>query len=285
MTTWDDGVLGTPHRRFVEKHFKRPELVEDMSWGLVDTCVLHVKSNGIDFVVKCGGSTNHHIGREITAHESSTRLLADLGSTSRMIGSDRSKNILITTYLPGILVQDSPVELDYDLHVQAGAALRTLHDVDRAVDPDFERRSTEKSLSLLDQHPRIDPLAADRARDLLTEYRPQPITVVPTHGDWHPRNWLTHQERLHVIDFGRFAYRPAATDLCRLAAQQWTASPQLEQAFVKGYGVDPRDAVIWPIDLLREAIGTAVRAYQIGDQRFEDQGHRMLKRALSRFDT
>lgn len=285
MTTWEDGVLSTPHRRFVERHLDRPELVEDMSWGLIDTCVLHVRSAGIDFVVKCAGSTDHHIGREITAHESSTQQLVDLGVASRMIACNRSQRILITSYLAGVLVQDSTVELDYDLHVQAGAALRTLHDVDRAVDMDFERRATEKSLSFLDRQHRIDPLSTDRARGLLSEYRPRPVTVVPTHGDWQPRNWLVHQGRLRVIDFGRFEYRPAATDLCRLAVQQWSASSILEEAFLEGYGAEPRDAGVWPIDLLREAIGTAVWAYQVGDQSFEDQGHRMLKRALSRFDS
>lgn len=284
MSIWENGPLSTTHQCFVEEHLDGLELVEDMSWGLIDTSVLHVRSSGADFVVKCAGPTNHHIGREITAHESSTQQLVDLGLASRMIAFDRSKNILITTYLQGRLAQGSSVEFDYDIHVQAGAALRALHGMDSVMDPDYERRATEKSLNLLGQSHRIDPLTAHRARILLTDYRPRPVAVVPTHGDWQPRNWLVHEERLRVIDFGRFEYRPPATDLCRLAAQQWSTSNLLEDAFIEGYETDPRDEEVWLIDLLREAIGTAVWAYQVGDQRFEDQGHRMLARALRRFD-
>lgn len=33
----------------------------------------------------------------------------------------------------------------------------------------------------------------------------------PTHGDWYPRNWLIHEDRLKVIDFGHFAWRPGDT--------------------------------------------------------------------------
>ncbi|WP_255414769.1 hypothetical protein [Pseudarthrobacter sp. AG30] len=40
---------------------------------------------------------------------------------------------------------------------------------------------------------------------------------------------------------------------------------------------------MWRIDLLREAIGTAVWAYQVGDGNFERQGHRMLREAVDRF--
>ncbi|MBS9376660.1 hypothetical protein GON09_005681 [Rhodococcus sp. B50] len=34
---------------------------------------------------------------------------------------------------------------------------------------------------------------------------------------------------------------------------------------------------------LREAIGTAVWAYQVGDEPFENEGHRMLADALTLF--
>ena len=113
--------------------------------------------------------------------------------------------------------------------------------------------------------------------------RPQPATVVPTHGDWQPRNWLVHRGEIRAIDFGRFDFRPAATDLCRLAVQQWRGRPELEQAFLDGYGADPRSAPSWRIDLLQEAVGTAVWAFQVGDAAFEDQGHRMLREALQLF--
>ncbi|WP_235830713.1 phosphotransferase family protein [Arthrobacter cheniae] len=121
------------------------------------------------------------------------------------------------------------------------------------------------------------------ARQILGSYQPAPVVVVPTHGDWQPRNWLRDGNWLQVIDFGRFDLRPAATDFCRLATQQWKEIPLLEEAFLNGYGPDPRNDRVWPIDLLREAVGTAVWAFVVGDTKFEAQGHRTLEEAIARF--
>ena len=46
-------------------------------------------------------------------------------------------------------------------------------------------------------------------------------------------------------------------------------------------GADPRDAAAWQRNRIREAIGTAVWAYQVGDEAFEQQGHRMIAEALA----
>lgn len=109
------------------------------------------------------------------------------------------------------------------------------------------------------------------------------MRVVPTHGDWHPRNWLIDQGIVRVIDFGRFAMRPASTDLTRLAAQQWNGHPELEAAFFDGYGDDPRDPELWRLEALRQAVGTACWAHKVGDEAFEQQGHRMLVEALAAY--
>jgi len=83
-----------------------------------------------------------------------------------------------------------------------------------------------------------------------------------------------------VIDLGRADRRPALTDLARLARQEWQGRPDLEEAFLAGYGGDPRESAAWQRTLLREAIGTAVWAHQFGDEPFEAQGHQMIAQAL-----
>jgi hypothetical protein len=88
---------------------------------------------------------------------------------------------------------------------------------------------------------------------------------------------------LRVIDFGRFEFRPAVTDFCRLAAQQWRSSPALEDAFFEGYGSDPRESKLWNVMLLGEAVSTSAWAFHVGDHKFEEQGHRMLGHALANF--
>lgn len=65
-----------------------------------------------------------------------------------------------------------------------------------------------------------------------------------------------------------------------LAAQQWRSNHTLETAFFEGYGSDPREGAPWNMMMLREAVGTAAWAFQVGDHEFEQQGHRMIGEAL-----
>lgn len=283
MTSWDLALLDAPQREFVQSHVGIPELIEDFSWGLVDTQVLHVRARGEDLIVKAASPSNHHIHQEINAHESVTGPLVALGLTSRLIAASRSLNILIATYQEGVLVEGTDAELNADIHRQAGTALRVLHEQAVRIDDEYEHRAVARAFAWLSREHRMEPAAVAQAQEVLDSYDPAPIEVVPTHGDWHPRNWLVDGSRLRVIDFGRFDWRPAATDLGRLAAQQWREDPALEGALIDGYGSDPRDEQVWKIDQLREAIATAGWAYSVGAEAFEAQGHRMLREALARF--
>jgi aminoglycoside phosphotransferase (APT) family kinase protein len=121
----------------------------------------------------------------------------------------------------------------------------------------------------------------DRLRTEIGSWPTPPASVVPTHGDWQPRNWLLHDNIVSVIDFGRAAMRPAFTDFVRLAAQEFRGDPGLETAFLDGYGTDPREPAGWRRNRIREAIGTVTWAYRVGDEAFEAQGHRMIAQALS----
>lgn len=283
VINWDRDLLSPEQRTFAEDVLGTPALVSDMSWGQVDTKVLHVRARDREFVVKAAGPANHHIGREIAAHESVTAGLGHLDRCAEFVAADRASNALIVTYQPGELVEGTDAEFDPDVHEQAGRTLGALHRLGGHPDDEYERRATAKSFAWLERPHLIEPEALEAARSILEAYRPAPVTVVPTHGDWQPRNWLVDRGRLRVIDFGRFDHRPAESDFLRLAAQQWRKEPELEGAFLAGYGADPRDHEVWPMDRLREAIGTAVWAYQVGDEAFEAQGHRMIVDALAQF--
>ncbi|OQO93954.1 hypothetical protein B1813_05430 [Saccharomonospora piscinae] len=111
MTGRDDGGLGKEQWGVVSATLGHVEVVADMSWGLVDTRVLRVRSEGADFVVKAAGACNHHIGREINAHETATNPLLRTDSCSRLVAADREHNILITTFVPGSLVEGTSAEL------------------------------------------------------------------------------------------------------------------------------------------------------------------------------
>lgn len=283
MAQWDAGLLTDRQRRVVETHLTGPELRDDLSWGQTDTRVLRVRVAWGDVVVKAAGTGSNHIAREITAHETATAPLLEREACGRLIAADREASVLIMTWVPGQLVQGTAAEGDPDTYAQAGELLRAFHGSVSRVDDEYEARVTSTALTRLDQTHRITPALAARARALLTAYRPRPVALVPTHGDWQPRNWLINAGGVRIIDFGRYDARPAATDLCRLAVQQWALRPDLEHAFLDGYGSDPRDPELWRIELLREAVNTAVWAHQVGDQPFEQQGHRMLIAAAAQF--
>jgi hypothetical protein len=285
VTNWSDGLLEAPKAARVAEWLGEPRLVEDLSWGLVDTVVLRVRCAAGDVVVKTAGSANHHIGREIAAHREATATLVAAGRTAPMLGADPALNLLALEYQAGYLAQGSGNELSYDVHRQAGEILRLFHSSSPSrIDENYVSALIARASRWLKADHRIEPGSAGRAADILESTGPRPVRLVPTHGDWHSRNWLIDDGFVKAIDFGRFAWRSASSDLCRLAVKEWRRDPSLETAFLRGYGDDPRrDAELWRLELLCEAIGTAAWAFQVHDDEFEAQGHRQLTEALTAF--
>ncbi|MEQ3550212.1 phosphotransferase [Pseudonocardia nematodicida] len=252
--------------------------VRDHSWGVVGTTVLQLRHGDRDVIVKAGDDADTHLTRELRAHRE--WLAPWRGSAPELLHADDDAKLLVTRYLPGTLVEDHPAEADPETYRQAGRLLADLHDQPGATDPGYETRMRARAVRHLDGPHRIDPATEERLRAEVTSWPDGPASLVPTHGDWQPRNWLVHDGVVAVIDFGRADLRPAHTDLCRLAVQQFRGRPDLEAAFLDGYGRDPRDPAAWRRELLREAISTAVWAYGVGDEAFERQGHRMVVEAL-----
>lgn len=271
--------LGPAQRAVVAGWFPRATLVADHSWDPVGRSVLQLRSDDRHYVVKAGIPGDHHMDREIVAHSTVVEPLAARGLAPRMVHADPALRLLATTYLPGVLVEGTPAEDEPDTYRQAGRALAVLHARGTRPSDDYERRVDTKALTWLDRGHRIPHDIVERLRaELAVPVPPRPLT--PTHGDWQPRNWIVHQGHVAVIDFGRADWRPAATDLARLDAQQFRGRPQLLLAFLEGLGEDPRTPESWRRDRLREAIGTAVWAYLVGDEQFEQQGHRMIADVL-----
>lgn len=256
------------------------ELVRDHSWGVVGTTVLELLHDGTRYVAKAGDDRDHHLAREIRAHREWLRPWTSIGRVPELVRADAEARLLLTRYLPGELVQGTRHELAADTYEQAGALLARLHAQSSLTDDTWEAREQAKALAWLDRPHRIPAEVEARLRETVSSWPTPPMTLVPTHGDWQPRNWLVHGGEVSVIDLGRADLRPALTDFARLAAQQFRGEPALEAAFVEGYGDDPREPDAWRRHQVREAIGTAVYAHQVGDEQFERQGHRMIEEAL-----
>lgn len=256
-------------------------LVRDYSWPLQDTSVLHVVTPSGAFIVKAS-TTSHHIRREIAAHS-----LGFAGLEGRVPGLRHASveaGILVTEFLRGTLVEGTPAENDPETYRQAGQLLRTIHQ------PAGDSRHYAKALAMKTR------AWMDRAHGLLTEtdlkrlqhelgrLNPGTATLVATHGDYQPRNWLQDNGQIKVIDFGRADKRPWVHDLVRLTHQQFVKGPGLAEAFQEGLGrtVGPAEDDLWRLENLNQAVGTVVWAHQVGDAAFEEAGRGMVERVLSR---
>lgn len=276
-------VLTPTQRRLVDEHLPGADVVRDHSWGQVETTVLEVVADGERYVVKAGGPSDRHIARELRAHAAWLAPWVSRGRAPELVVGDPDAKLVVTRFLPGRLVLGDPSQRRPETFRQAGELLALLHGQSVEVDPEHEERENDRLLGFLQRPHRIAPEILSRVRAIAAGWSLDPVEVVPTHGDWQPRNWLIHDDVVSVIDFGRAALRHAATDLIRLEAQDFRseAGGELAAAFVDGYGADPRDTEIFRRAQLREGVGTAVWAYDVGDQQFEQQGHRMIAEALA----
>ena len=280
MTSTLDGLTAR-QRALLHRWLPGATYVRDHGWGLVPTSVFEVSCAGSRFIVKAGGEGDHHIGRELHAHRNWLRPWTERGRAPTLVHGDTDARILVTRYLPGELVLGTRQAEQPHVHRQAGELLALLHAQTAVVDDDHERRENDRALAWLGRPHRIAADVVRRLRAEIADWPTPPAVLVPTHGDWQPRNWLVHHGVVSIIDFGRAALRPALTDLARLAVQEFRGDPRLEAAFLDGYGADPREAGAWYRTQVRAAIGTAAWAYQVGDESFEAQGHRMIAEVLS----
>lgn len=253
-------------------------VVADHSWGLVETTVLELDSRDCGrLILKAGGASDAHIARELRAHRSWLAPWVTTGHAPELLYGDAPAKVLVTRYLPGRLVEGTAAQDDPETYRQAGELLARFHGQHTTYDIQWNQKFRARVERQLGLPHRID---ADLERQVRAEVADWPgggADVVPTHGDWQPRNWLVDDGVVRIIDFGRADLRPPVEDFVRLGRQDFARDPRLEAAFLDGYGRDPREPKSWRRNLIGEAVGTAVWAYGVGDEDFEAMGHRLLR--------
>jgi hypothetical protein len=250
-------------------------------WGLVETTVLEMTHGGSRFIVKAGGSSDHHIDREIHAHVNWLLPWTSRGRAPALKHADAEAKLLVTRYLPGELVLGSAHAGAPATYRQAGNLLALLHAQAAVTDEGYERRENEKSLAWLADPHRIAPSMVEQLQAEIAKWPRPTATLVPTHGDWQPGTGSSRTTSSVSSTSAVPLCVPALTDCARLAAQDFRYDPDLEAAFLDGYGTDPRESDAWHRTRIREAIGTAAWAYRVRAEEFEAQGHRMLAEAFA----
>lgn len=242
--------------------------------------MLRIRADGGDFIVKAS-RTSHHIDREIAAHRSF--LSSSTVAVPRLVHADVEEKILVATYLPGELVEGTAAEWAPSTYRKAGQALDALL-VPGEVSPDYVDRLRDRGLrSITDATGLVTTGHLDELRKRLTGIGSRPVRLSFTHGDYHPRNWLLHDDALAVIDFGRAEQRHWTSDLVRLQSQQFAERPDLAAAFATGLGREfgEEDIEVLELEWMYQAITTVVWAHGIGDSAFEEHGRRMIARIMS----
>jgi aminoglycoside phosphotransferase (APT) family kinase protein len=273
--------LSASQRELLQQWLPGAEVTADHSWGLVGSTVLELSHAGSRYIVKAGDAKDHHLRSEIRAHREWLMPWTSIGRAPRLVHANENAKILVTSYLPGQLVHGTHHERSPDIYRQAGELLARFHGQLVVKDNEFEARARQRTLEFLDKPHRIDRDTAERLRRLVRSWPTPPSAVVPTHGDWQPRNWLVDGGVVSSVDFGRAELRPALTDLFPLAQQQFTREPATEKAFLEGHGHDPRESDAWQHNQIRAAIGTTVWAFQAGYLPLEQQGHQMIAEVLA----
>jgi len=203
------------------------------------TVVLRATTKSGEVIVKRHRGPERH-RQELHAYQHWTPALH--GRAPRLLAASEDPPAIVITALPGspLATAGLTAAQEVEAHGQAGELLRVLHHSGPAqIEPDITTWLAERGEPWLTLA--VDILPAARRAEIRAHLRELaqlgPILAVPCHLDYTPRNLLaTDTGQVAVIDFEHARYDLAARDLVRLATRTWPARPDLEEAFLQGYG-------------------------------------------------
>jgi Ser/Thr protein kinase RdoA (MazF antagonist) len=261
---------------------------ENLSWQHGESAVWRVAGRRGRLIVK------HH--RQLRKWRQEVRAYLEWlpaldGATSELLAvREQPPRGILLSLLPGAPLAGLtlPPEREMRLHAQAGAFLRRLHDLPVADDDPlplaeaFEQRLhawTVRARGL------VSPPSLDAVGGRVREALPMlgGARRVACHRDFTPRNWLVDPQRpgrLAVIDFEHARPDLWLMDLERLWSGTWRDRPDLEQAFLEGYGrqLAEDDSELLERLAALAAMTTVVWAREHGDREFEVAGRATLER-------
>jgi hypothetical protein len=153
--------------------------------------VLEVVSGGQHFVVKAGDEADQHLAREVRAHREWAGVWVAGGRSPELVFADVPAKVLVTRFLPGVLVQGAEAESDPGIYRQAGELLRVFHGQAQVLDQGFEARARAKALWWLDRPHRIPAEAVARLREIVAGWPAASTVLVPMGTGSRGIGWCT----------------------------------------------------------------------------------------------
>ena len=193
-----------------------------------------------------------------------------------LLAHDSNPFAILISRAPGDLVQN--LEPSTTIYHQAGQWLRQLHQtpchyVDNMPLGQAYHLRTENWLQRAQKHCDAETLSWASSLCIELNALDQEQRVL-CHRDYTPRNWLWHNNDLHIIDFEMSRPDWWLTDCERLISGAFRENPSLGKAFFDGYGRLPTKSelqILYPIIILA-AISTIVWAIEHNDEAFKQDG-------------
>ncbi|MFH5836632.1 aminoglycoside phosphotransferase family protein [Proteiniclasticum sp. C24MP] len=163
---------------------------------------------------------------------------------------DERHTYILYSYVEGEDLKEAIGRLDpilqYDMGIQAGVLLCSIHEVEKADHEEvrirYNRRITEKIRAYREGPIRMTNLEEyipylEESRHLLDE-RP----TVLLHGDYHIGNMILKEGIVHIIDFNRYDFGDPYEEFDRMTMNS-SFSPQFSKGLLHGYfkGVPPME--------------------------------------------
>ena len=222
------------------------ELVEDCSWEHRTSTVFRLRdARGTVWFLKRHRERERYLA-ELSAYR---RWVPALGATAPCLrASDDVLQAMILSALPGEPAPwpdpgDGPPSAqraaEAAIQREAGALLRRFHDAQPAL------LWNDFGHAKLDEFDRLAHCAAGLVTPAeLASARAEVETLagagypvrVPCHRDYTPRNWLLSAGTVRVVDFEWCRLDVWVSDLARLHIGVWERRPDLQDAFLHGYG-------------------------------------------------
>lgn len=270
------------------------ELLEDASWRQRRSVVLRLRDlGGAEWFLK-SHRDRERFDAELKAYRTWAPALR--GRAPRLHAFDESLQAMMLSALPGQPAcwparepgrPGTERAQEGAVHRAAGAILRRLHDGQPAVPwPGFAADTMQQFNGL---RPAVAALLTrrqlDAARTEIARLKGIPAPVrVPCHHDYTPRNWLVHGGAVYVFDFEWSGPDAWVADLARLHLGIWPTRPDLQEAFLQGYGrhLGLADRIALHGCAVLTGVWLVSKAHETGQPSFEDASRRALLRLIDR---